>query len=61
MLAYGENLHRVNAAHVKLAARDTPGVGARSPWWQRVWRWGGPSAHAGLSDSVIGSAARSKP
>ncbi len=38
MLAYGENVHRVNLRHVRLAAADTPGVQARGPWW---WRWKG--------------------
>lgn len=39
MLAYGEGLHRVTPAHVRLAARDTPGVAVRSRW---AWpRWGG--------------------
>ena len=33
MLAYGENSHQVTAAHAHLAARDTPGVQARPPWW----------------------------
>ena len=36
MLAYGENVHRVSAAHVHLAARDTPGVVHRAPWWRRI-------------------------
>ena len=38
MLAYGENEHRVNVRHVRLAAADTPGLLelARVPWW-RVW------------------------
>jgi MSHA biogenesis protein MshM len=35
MLAYGENEHRVNVAHVRLAAADTPGVYAPLPWWLR--------------------------
>jgi len=43
MLAYGENVHRVNLRHVRLAAADTPGVRvqARGPWWwpfKGVWR-----------------------
>ncbi len=47
LLAYGENVHRVNADHVELAAADTPGVAAAaSRWqrwgpgrlWQRLWR-----------------------
>ncbi len=42
MLAYGEGSHRVTAAHVRLAAHDTPGVRVRVPWpWSLpVWRWG---------------------
>jgi len=36
MLAYGENDHRVNTRHVRLAAIDTPGVWVRKPWWP-VW------------------------
>jgi MSHA biogenesis protein MshM len=51
MLAYGENEHRVQLHHVRLAAADTPGVRAPGPWWRRlssVWRksafrsWAGP-------------------
>jgi MSHA biogenesis protein MshM len=40
MLAYGENVHRVNLRHVRLAAADTPGVRvrAKAPWW---WPWKG--------------------
>lgn len=34
MLAFGEDRHRVSAAHVRLAVRDTPGVRARTPWWR---------------------------
>ncbi len=37
MLAYGEGTHRVTAAHVRLAARDTPGVQARRTGW--TWPW----------------------
>lgn len=40
MLAYGENQHRVNAHHVRLAAADTPGVLGRVPLWRSsspVW------------------------
>lgn len=39
MLAYGENLHRVNATHVRLAAADTPGIAPPSSRWRRLWRW----------------------
>ncbi len=35
MLAFGEDLHRVNRSHVRLAAADTPGVRARVPQWTR--------------------------
>jgi MSHA biogenesis protein MshM len=35
MLAYGEDEHRVNVQHVRLAAADTPGVYAPPPWWLR--------------------------
>jgi MSHA biogenesis protein MshM len=38
MLAYGENVHRVSAVHVKFAATDTPGVVLPLPWWKRLWR-----------------------
>lgn len=38
MLAYGENVHRVNTRHVRLAAADTPGVRVRAKWW---WPWKG--------------------
>jgi MSHA biogenesis protein MshM len=37
MLAYGEDRLRVNAAHVRVAARDTPGVVPIPPWWRRWW------------------------
>ena len=41
MLAYGEDVPRVSVAHVHLAAKDTPGVMARAPWWlwlRPTWR-----------------------
>lgn len=38
MLAYGENVHRVNKSHVRLAVQDTPGVATPDPWWRRLWR-----------------------
>ncbi len=60
MLAYGENVHRVNAAHVKLAAQDTPGIHSHRPWWRRVWAWGRAAPHVPLSDSTLGTPARSK-
>ena len=40
MLAYGENAHRVNVRHVRLAAADTPGVRPAASWWQS-WGWSG--------------------
>ena len=57
MLAYGENVHRVTPAHVRLAADDTPGVLAtRSGWraWLRrlvPWR---RATHGALGDSTLG-------
>ena len=33
LLAYGEDTQRVTVDHVHLAAKDTPGVVARRPWW----------------------------
>lgn len=45
MLAYGENEHRVNVRHVRMAAAETPGVWVAVPWWLRwkgVWRSKGP-------------------
>ena len=39
MLAYGENLHRVNATHVRLAVADTPGITPQPSRWRRLWRW----------------------
>jgi MSHA biogenesis protein MshM len=41
MLAYGEDEHRVQQRHVRLAALDTPGVRQPAAWWKRwrpVWR-----------------------
>lgn len=46
MLAYGENEHRVNVRHVRLAAAETPGVLAAVPWWSR-WKRVGRSKGAG--------------
>jgi MSHA biogenesis protein MshM len=61
MLAYGENVHRVNAAHVKLAATDTPGVVPQPPWWRRLWTKRSPPRPTGLfSDSELRTPARSK-
>lgn len=40
LLAFGENVRRVQSRHVELAAADTPGVlMPRRRWWQRL-RWG---------------------
>ncbi len=41
MLAFGEDVQRVSAAHVHLAARDTPGVAVRASrwsWLRTAWR-----------------------
>lgn len=35
MLAYGEDRHRVQERHVRLAAADTSGVHRPPSWWQR--------------------------
>lgn len=44
MLAYGEDEHRVNMHHVRLAAADTPGLRHPLPWWSRwMARWGSKS------------------
>ena len=40
MLAYGENLHRVNGLHMRMAAADTPGVRGGAPRWLSWWRGG---------------------
>lgn len=39
LLAYGENQHRVNGAHVRLAVQDTPSLrpGPGKPWAWRQW------------------------
>ncbi len=42
ILAYGENTHRVNVAHVRQAGADTPGVWTQGSWW-RGWQTGRPS------------------
>jgi MSHA biogenesis protein MshM len=34
MLAYGENEHRVNTTHVRLAAKDTPAIQAAAHLWE---------------------------
>ena len=62
MLAYGENVHRVSAAHVRLAARDTPGVVPRLPWWRRMWKGrAAPIPSVPFPDSELRTPARSKP
>ena len=62
MLAYGENVHRVNTVHVKLAAHDTPGVVPQPPWWRRLWpaRASTRPAAALFSNSELRTPARSK-
>jgi MSHA biogenesis protein MshM len=61
MLAYGENVHRVSLAHVRLAAKDTPGVVPRLPWWKRLWRGRTAAAQPLLSEAALGAPARSRP
>ena len=62
MLAYGENVHRVSTAHVRLAARDTPGVVVRLPWWHRMWKGrAAPIPSVPFPDSELRTPARSKP
>jgi MSHA biogenesis protein MshM len=44
MLAYGEDEHRIQERHIRLAAADTPGVRRPPSWWQRwhpLRRWTG--------------------
>jgi len=41
MLAFGEDEHRINVRHVRVAAADTPGLRSRLSWWsrwRRLWR-----------------------
>lgn len=42
MLAYGEGVHRVSAAHVKVVVKDTPGAAAQPRSWRDRWAglWG---------------------
>lgn len=61
MLAYGENVHRVHVGHVRLAVKDTPGLAPRLPWWRRLWHRNATLPVVALSDSVLGTPARSKP
>ena len=60
MLAYGEDVHRVSFAHVRLAAKDTPGVVQRLPWWKRLWHDRAVAPQSLLSDAALGGADRSK-
>ncbi|MBI2749237.1 MAG: AAA family ATPase [Burkholderiales bacterium] len=60
MLAYGEDVHRVSTVHVRLAAKDTPGIVEPKPWWRRLWPRSQAPTPALLSDSVIGTPVRSK-
>jgi MSHA biogenesis protein MshM len=60
MLAYGENVHRVSVAHVRMAAKDTPGI-VHLPWWKRLWRLRVAAPRPVLSDAPIGKPIRSKP
>ena len=48
MLAYGENEHRVNAGHVRMAVADTPSARLPSWWmrWQELFRQMFPGAWA---------------
>ena len=54
MLAYGENDHRVNVRHVRLAVADTPGVRAKESWWV-LWRssWKGLWRHKKASAAKV--------
>jgi len=47
LLAYGENTHRVSAAHVALAAQDTPAVRQKRARWRAAWRRLWPSWQGG--------------
>jgi MSHA biogenesis protein MshM len=58
MLAYGENVHRVTPAHVRLAADDTPGVQAPRRVWRDWLRYLVPRRRAGHG-SLGASGARS--
>lgn len=60
MLAYGEDVHRVSSAHVRLAAKDTPGIVAAKPWWRRLWHSRAVPAPVPVADSMLGSPVRSK-
>ena len=58
MLAYGENLHRVNCQHVQLAALDTPGVRALAPvsWLVRWLPWASRRPRQKLQNDQQGAA-----
>lgn len=63
MLAYGENLHRVSTAHVRLAVADTPGIATPPPWWRRLWPWQAHRTTPALvpfAESELRTPARSK-
>jgi len=61
MLAYGENVHRVTVQHVRLAAKDTPGVAPPAPWWRRFRQsWNLRHWQRGRAEVVVGSSPRSK-
>lgn len=52
MLAYGENVHRVTAAHIRLAGADTPGVHSVASGWRTLrtrWAQGWLARRGGLS------------
>lgn len=55
MLAYGEDVHRVTPLHVRLAARDTPGVSKPPSWWRRMGRSVWPRAGAQGSAQTLAS------
>ena len=62
MLAYGENVHRVSVAHVRLAVADTPGIVAQAPWWRRLRLWSDKKpAPAPFAESALRTSVRSKP
>ncbi|MEI8157332.1 MAG: AAA family ATPase [Burkholderiales bacterium] len=61
MLAYGENVHRISVAHVRMAAKDTPGVVPRLPWWKRLWRGRAAAPQLLLSETALRGPAGSKP
>ena len=62
MLAYGENAHRISAAHVRLAIADTPGIAPPAPWWRRLWPWHRQTpALVPFAESELRTPARSKP